>query len=65
LNIKNWKTTSSGIVLIAGGLARGYIAYKTGTINEESVTTSATAVLTGLGLIFAKDANETGGTKAQ
>jgi hypothetical protein len=65
MNIKNWKTTSSGIVLIAGGLARGYIAYKTGAINEESVTTSATAVLTGLGLIFAKDSNVTGGTKAQ
>ena len=56
--MKDLKTTSTGVVLIATGVARGYLAYQTGTINEESVTTSVTAILTGIGLILAKDAKE-------
>ena len=53
--MKDLKTTSTGVALIATGVARGYLAYQTGTINEESVTTSVTAILTGIGLILAKD----------
>ena len=45
------------IALIAGGVTRAYLAYQTGQINEEAVTTSTTAILSGIGLILAKDAD--------
>jgi hypothetical protein len=61
----NWKTTSSGLLLIAGGVARGYFAYRTGQIDEEAVMTSTTSIVSGVGLIMAKDSNVTGGTVAQ
>ena len=60
--LANWKTTSSGLLLIAGGLARGYFAYQSGQISEEAVMTSTTSIITGVGLIVAKDSNVTGGT---
>jgi hypothetical protein len=63
--MKNWKTTSAGILAIVGGLARAYFAYQSGQINEEAIMTTATAILTGIGLIMAKDSNVTGGTKQQ
>jgi hypothetical protein len=63
--LKNWKTTSSGLLLIAGGVARAYFAYQTGTINEEAIMTSTTSIVSGVGLIMAKDSNVTGGTVVQ
>ena len=63
--LKNWKTTSTGLLLIASGLARGYFAYQSGQINEEAVMTSTTAIVTGVGLVLAKDSNVTGGTVVQ
>jgi uncharacterized membrane protein YidH (DUF202 family) len=65
MNSNNWKTTSTGILAIVGGIVRFYFALKAGQITEESITTSLTAVLAGIGLLFAKDFDVTGGTKQQ
>jgi len=58
--IKNWKTTSAGIVAIAGGLTTIVFAVMEKHITPELVTASLTAILTGVGLIFAKDHNISG-----
>jgi hypothetical protein len=53
--IKNWKTTSAGILSIAGGI---YTYYN----DRTKVMEALTCVLTGIGLIMAKDADKTGDT---
>lgn len=63
--MKNWKTTSTGLTMIIGGIVGMYFASKSGNINEGTVTGSLTAILGGIGLIFAKDNNVTGGTNPQ
>lgn len=63
--MKNWKTTSAGILMILGGIVRFYFAIKSGLINEESIMTSCTAILGGIGLMFSKDFNVTGGNVKQ
>jgi uncharacterized membrane protein HdeD (DUF308 family) len=62
---KNWKTTSAGIIMIVGGIVRMFFAFKNGNITEESILTATTAVLGGIGLVFAKDSNVTGGNTQQ
>lgn len=49
---KDWKTTSSGILMIVGAIV-GLIFVP---ISAVSITTCATALLGGIGLLFAKDA---------
>ena len=63
--MKNWKTTSSGIALIVGGIVSIYFANKTNNVNEATITACVTSVLGGIGLIFAKDNNVTGGSTPQ
>jgi hypothetical protein len=60
INWKNvsWKSTGLGLTLIATGAARGYLAYRTGQINEESITTTTTAVLAGIGMILGNGKRE-------
>lgn len=53
----SWKTTSAGILAIAGGIVRFYFAVKTGQITEEALMTSVTAIVSGIGLLFARDNN--------
>lgn len=60
--MKNWKTTSTGIVMIAAGICGFYFAMLNKQLSEATITASMTSVLGGLGLIFAKDDNVTGGT---
>jgi len=60
--MKNWKTTSTGITMIIAGIVGCYFAWKNNQLNEGTVTGSVTSVLAGIGLIFAKDNNVTGGT---
>lgn len=55
----SWKTTSAGIAAIVGGVIRFWFAFKAGQITEESIMTSVTAILTGVGLLFARDNNVT------
>lgn len=58
----SWKTTTAGILAIVGGITRLVFAIKTGTFNEEAIITTVTSILTGVGLLFAKDGDVTGGT---
>lgn len=55
----SWKTTSAGVLAIVGGLTRLVFAIKAGNITEEAIITAATAILTGVGLMFARDNNVT------
>ncbi len=57
--MKSWKTTSAGILAIVGGIVRFYFAIKSGNITEEAVMTTATAIVSGIGLLFARDNNVT------
>lgn len=59
--MKNWKTTSAGIISIVGGAVTLY--YNRHQLTEAIVMGSVTAIISGIGLIFAKDANVTGGTQ--
>jgi hypothetical protein len=52
----NWRTTSSGLVIIIGALVHLAFGYKNKTLDETTVTTGLIAVVTGLGLMFAGDA---------
>jgi hypothetical protein len=51
----SWKTTSAGILAILGGLVRIAFAIKSGTFTEEACMTSATAIVSGFGLLAARD----------
>ena len=57
--MKNWKTTSSGILLIIGAVVGVVFAP---VITSVVIMAAATSAITGLGLLFAKDFNVTGGT---
>lgn len=58
----NWKTTSSGILLVIGSVAGLFFVP---AITLPVIMTAATGTLGGVGLIFAKDGNVTGGTTPQ
>lgn len=56
--MKNWKTTLAGIASIIGGISL--------FVNHPEQTEAAFAAVTlGIGLIFAKDNNVTGGSVPQ
>lgn len=59
----NWKTTVAGISAIAAAIGSLFAA--NGTIDWSHLSTVIPAVLAGLGLMFAKDSNVTGGTTTQ
>lgn len=61
--MKSWKTTSTGIAMIVGGVVRFIFAYQAGNFTEESIMTTVTAILGGIGFLFSKDNNVTGGTR--
>lgn len=56
----NWKTTSAGILLVIGSIVGVIFAP---AITVPVIMGAATGVLGGVGLIFAKDGDVTGGTK--
>lgn len=63
MNTSNsWKTTSAGILTIAGAIVGFFFAWKANSINEAVVMGAVTAIVTGVGLIFSKDGNVTGGS---
>lgn len=53
--LKNWKTTSAGLLMIIGSIVHLVFAIKAGHSDEATWTTSLTAILAGIGLIFAGD----------
>jgi hypothetical protein len=61
--MKSWKTTSAGILMIAGAAVTLY--FHEGKITQELAMGAITAVLGGIGLLFSKDSNVTGGTTQQ
>lgn len=60
---KSWKTTTTGILAIVGSITAVVFAPK--PLTETVIIAAATSLLTGLGLLFAKDGNVTGGTVTQ
>jgi hypothetical protein len=63
--LKNWKTGLSGAALILGALADLAAQASSGAWDGNRLIADLTALGSGLGLIFAKDANVTGGTVKQ
>jgi putative flippase GtrA len=63
--MKNWKTTSAGIAAIAGSIIAAYFAIRNHTFDEATATGCIAGILTGVGLITAKDNNVTGGSVSQ
>jgi len=59
----NWKTTSAGIIAIVSAVTGFYFAWKSNNLTPGVITACVTGLLTGIGLIFSKDSNVTGGTK--
>jgi hypothetical protein len=57
----NWKTTSAGILSIVGAITGLVFAIAAKHVTPEVITGCASAILVGIGLIFAKDQNVTGG----
>jgi len=55
----SWKTTQLGLLTIMGGVVRIGFAIKNGTVTEESVITTLTAMVGGVGLMLARDNNVT------
>lgn len=60
----NWKTTSAGVGLILTGLT-GLVHAVNPEVPGPDISTSVTSILGGVGLIFAKDNNVTGGSVKQ
>lgn len=58
----SWKTSIAGITMIVGGVISLFFNIKNETTNETNVTSAATAIFGGIGLLCAKDKNVTGGT---
>jgi hypothetical protein len=59
---KSWKTTSAGLLMIAGAIVGIVFAYINKTLTEGVVMSAITAIVGGVGLMTAKDSNITGGT---
>lgn len=51
----SWKTTSTGLLAIIGGIVRLIFAVKAGNLSEEAVMTILTTIITGVGLLAARD----------
>lgn len=62
--MKSWKTTATGILTIITAIGSAALAYfKTGTLPDFGLLSAA--VMAGVGLLTAKDAQVTGGTIQQ
>lgn len=55
--LKNWKTTSAGIITVAGAVVNLVFAVKHATDDQGTWMIAITQILTGLGLMFAGDAS--------
>jgi hypothetical protein len=63
--MKNYKTTISGVLAVLGAVVALGNAFVNGTIDATTIGTAITTFTAGIGLIFAKDNNVTGGTVKQ
>lgn len=55
--LKNWKTTSAGLLLIGGSTIHLVFCIKSHTADESIWTVTFASIIGGLGLMFAGDAN--------
>jgi hypothetical protein len=55
--LANWKTTSAGLVMIAGSIIHLVFSARSGTANENTWTITITSVIGGVGLLLAGDAS--------
>jgi len=55
--LKNWKTTSAGLTMIIGSVVHLVFSVRAGKADETTWTVSLTAIVAGLGLMFAGDAS--------
>lgn len=55
----SWKTTSAGIVSIATGGFAIYEAVQAKRLDQATFLSALTAILAGVGLLFARDNNKT------
>ena len=55
----NWKTTSSGILAIIGSITTLVFTWQKKQLSPEVVTGAAGGIVSGLGLIFARDFDKT------
>lgn len=53
--LKNWKTTSAGVLSILTSIIHLVYAYRAGSADEGTWTTAVTGILVGVGLLFAGD----------
>lgn len=53
--LDNWKTTSAGLIMIIGSVVHMVFAIRGDTATEGVWTASLTAIIGGIGLIFAGD----------
>lgn len=60
----NWKTTSAGVGMILTGLT-GLLHQVNPEVPGPDLSTSLMSIVAGLGLLFAKDGNVTGGSTPQ
>lgn len=58
--LANWKTTGAGVLMVVLGVG-GLLGIKGGTDPSVAIT----SIMGGIGLIFAKDKNVTGGNTPQ
>jgi len=63
--MKNWKTTTAGVMAIATSVIALYYAWQNKAVTAEVVLAAIAGVMTGIGLLTAKDNNVTGGTTQQ
>lgn len=63
--LANWKTTAAGIAAVLGALAHVLNGFATGDWSINTLMADISAAGAGVGLIFAKDGNVTGGTVRQ
>jgi len=54
--LQNWKTTSAGLIMIAGSVIHLVFSVRAGTANENTWTIAITAIIGGIGLLLAGDA---------
>jgi hypothetical protein len=60
----NWKTSLAGVAAIMGAVGSVITMFSTGHWDGAQLLLDWTGLSTGIGLIFAKDGNVTGGTVA-
>jgi hypothetical protein len=60
----NWKTTSAGLGMILTGLS-GLLHFVNPEVPGPDLSTSLASLIGGIGLLFAKDGNVSGGSVRQ